>query len=105
MIKSVVEKSKQGYKRVTINDHAFNQNLVCAAVSTAVTMTVNAFEKLDVHESVRFELKRGDFELVVIHHSKLGNLLIENLIFILSELQRDYPEQITLSAKYNAMEE
>lgn len=101
MIKSVIEKNKQGYARVTISDHAFNQNLVCAAVSTAVTMTVNAFEKLDVHESVRFDLKRGDFKLVVIHQSKLGNLLIENLIFILSELQRDYPEDIMLTAVYS----
>ena len=101
MIKSVVEKNKQGYKRVSINDHAFNQNLVCAAVSTAVTMTVNAFEKLSVQENIRFDLKRGDFELVVIHHSNLGNLLIENLIFILSELQRDYPEDIVLTATYS----
>ena len=100
MIKSVVEKSKQGYTRVVINDHAFNQNLVCAAVSTAVTMTVNAFEKLSVQESVRFNLKRGDFELVVMTHTKLGELLIENLLFILSELQRDYPEDIELQAKY-----
>jgi uncharacterized protein YsxB (DUF464 family) len=86
---------------VSINDHAFNQNLVCAAVSTAVTMTVNAFEKLSVQENIRFDLKRGDFELVVIHHSNLGNLLIENLIFILSELQRDYPEDIVLTATYS----
>ena len=100
MIKSIVEKNKQGYTRVVINDHAFNQNLVCAAVSTAVTMTVNAFEKLDMKERVKFKLERGDFELTVINHSKLGDLLIDNLLFILSELQRDYPNDIVLTAKY-----
>lgn len=104
MIKSVVEKNKQGYKRVVIHDHAFNQNLVCAAVSTAVTMTVNAFEQLSVQESVRFNLKRGDFELVVMTHTKLGELLIDNLLFILSELQRDYPEDIVLTATYSKEE-
>jgi len=100
MIKSIVEKNKQGYTRVIINDHAFNQNLVCAAVSTAVTMTVNAFEKLDMKDRVKFKLERGDFELDVIVQTKVGNLLIENLIFILSELQRDYPDDIVLTAKY-----
>lgn len=100
MIKSIVEKNKQGYTRVIINDHAFNQNLVCAAVSTAVTMTVNAFEKLDMKDRVKFKLERGDFELDVILQTKVGNLLIENLIFILSELQRDYPNDIVLTAKY-----
>lgn len=100
MIKSIVEKNKQGYTRVIINDHAFNQNLVCAAVSTAVTMTVNAFEKLDMKDRVKFKLERGDFELDVIVQTKVGNLLIENLIFILSELQRDYPNDIVLTAKY-----
>lgn len=100
MIKSIVEKNKQGYTRVVINDHAFNQNLVCAAVSTAVTMTVNAFEKLDMKGRVNFKLERGDFELIVVAHSKLGDLLIENLLFILTELQRDYPEHIEVTAKY-----
>lgn len=100
MIKSIVEKNKLGYTRVVINDHAFNQNLVCAAVSTAVTMTVNAFEKLDMKDRVKFKLERGDFELDVIVQTKVGNLLIENLIFILSELQRDYPDDIVLTAKY-----
>lgn len=100
MIKSIVEKNKQGYTRVVINDHAFNQNLVCAAVSTAVTMTVNTFEKLDIKDRVKFKLERGDFELSVITHTRVGDLLIENLLFILSELQRDYPDDIVLTAKY-----
>jgi len=100
LIKSTVEKNNLGYTRVVINDHAFNQNLVCAAVSTAVTMTVNAFEKLDMKDRVKFNLSRGDFELIVLAQTKVGNLLIENLVFILSELQRDYPNDIVLTAKY-----
>jgi uncharacterized protein YsxB (DUF464 family) len=63
-------------------------------------MTVNTFEKLDIKDRVKFKLERGDFELSVITHTRVGDLLIENLLFILSELQRDYPNDIVLTAKY-----
>lgn len=96
MIRSHIVKNKYKYEEVTILDHAFQKNVVCAAVSTAVTMTVNVFEQLGIQDAVVFTLTRGDFALRVKVYSKLGNLLIDNLVFILTELQRDYPEEIQI---------
>ena len=95
MIKVRVVKSDDTIKEVSITGHAcyedFGKDIVCAAVSSIVTTTVNAILRID-EESILYDEK--GFSLKVLKTDKIVNILLINMISLLEELEQSYPDNI-----------
>ena len=69
-------------------------DIVCASVSTAIIVTINAIEKLGLIEQVSYQLEEGLFRLSAKSTDKALNSLLENLEYTLKELKKQYPTKI-----------
>ena len=81
--------------KIEILGHAmyddFGKDIVCAAVSSIVITTVNGIERID-KEAISYN--ENPFSLKVLKQNDVVNTLIENMISLLKELERDYPDNI-----------
>lgn len=98
MIKIKVEKNNNQYKSILIKGHAlyedFGKDIVCAAVSSIVTTTINAIEMIDP-KAIKYELK-SNLEIEVLKEDEIINKLLLNMINLLEELAHDYPKNIEI---------
>ena len=96
MIKVEVVKEKDLYKKVFIIGHAmyadYGKDIVCSAVSSIVTTTINGCIALD-ENSLSYEVNDKG---VVISNIVEGNTqtLINNMVSLLKELEEKYPTNI-----------
>lgn len=96
MIKVEVVKEKDLYKKVSIIGHAmyddYGKDIVCSAVSSIVTTTINGCIALD-ENSLSYEVNDKG---VVISNIVEGNTqtLINNMVSLLRELEEKYPTNI-----------
>ena len=96
MIKVEVVKEKDLYKKVSIIGHAmyddYGKDIVCSAVSSIVTTTINGCIALD-KDSLSYEVNDKG---VVISNIVEGNTqtLINNMVSLLKELEEKYPTNI-----------
>ena len=96
MIKVEVVKEKDLYKKVSIIGHAmyadYGKDIVCSAVSSIVTTTINGCIALD-KDSLNYEVNE---EGVVISDivGDNTNTLINNMVSLLKELEEKYPTYI-----------
>ena len=96
MIKVEVVKEKDLYKKVFIIGHAmyadYGKDIVCSAVSSIVTTTINGCIALD-KDSLSYEVNDKG---VVISNIVEGNTqtLINNMVSLLRELEEKYPTNI-----------
>lgn len=96
MIKVEVVKEKDLYKKVSIIGHAmyddYGKDIVCSAVSSIVTTTINGCIALD-ENSLSYEVNDKG---VVISNIVEGNTqtLINNMVSLLKELEEKYPTNI-----------
>ena len=96
MIKVEVVKEKDLYKKVSIIGHAmyddYGKDIVCSAVSSIVTTTINGCIALD-KDSLSYEVNDKG---VVISNIVEGNTqtLINNMVSLLRELEEKYPTNI-----------
>ena len=96
MIKVEVVKEKDLYKKVFIIGHAmyadYGKDIVCSAVSSIVTTTINGCIALD-KDSLSYEVNDKG---VVISNIVEGNTqtLINNMVSLLKELEEKYPTNI-----------
>ena len=96
MIKVEVVKEKDLYKKVSIIGHAmyadYGKDIVCSAVSSIVTTTINGCIALD-KDSLSYEVNE---EGVIISNIVEGNTqtLINNMVSLLKELEEKYPTNI-----------
>ena len=96
MIKVEVVKESNLYKKVAIIGHAmyadYGKDIVCSAVSSIVTTTINGCIALD-KDSLSYEVNDKG---VVISNIVEGNTqtLINNMVSLLKELEEKYPTNI-----------
>lgn len=95
MIKIEVIKDNDKLKKITITGHAkydkYGKDIVCAAVSSIVTTTVNAIEKLD-KEAIFYD--ESIFLIEIRKENDIVNTLLINMLDLLKELENDYPKNI-----------
>jgi len=93
MIKVVIKNDS-----ITISGHAnyddYGKDIVCAAVSATVITTVNGILSIDknaieVNEKNKVEIK-------ILKNNEIVDKLINNMINLLTELQKDYKDNIDI---------
>ncbi len=72
------------------------KDIVCAAVSTAIIVTINALEKLNVLDHIKYEIEEGYFLVVIKNTNDVVNALIDNLAYSLNDLNNQYPKYIKI---------
>ena len=65
-------------------------DIVCSSVSTAEIMTINQIDK------IKFEVKEGYSEIIVVEEDDVINKILLNLTFTLKNLELDYPKYIKI---------
>lgn len=85
-------------KQITIKGHAnydeLGKDIVCASVSSMVITTVNAILRVD-NEAIRYSDNDGVI-IDIIKNDEIVNKLINNLIDLLRELEKQYPKYIEI---------
>ena len=85
-------------KSITISGHAnyddYGKDIVCAAVSATVITTVNGILSIDSNAIEVTENKK--IEIKILKDNEIVNKLINNMINLLTELQKDYKDNIDI---------
>ena len=93
MIKVVIKNDS-----ITISGHAnyddYGKDIVCAAVSATVITTVNGI--LSIDESSIEVIENGKVEIKILKNNETVNKLINNMINLITELQKDYKDNIDI---------
>ena len=96
MIKVEVVKENNLYKKVSIIGHAmyadYGKDIVCSAVSSIVTTTINGCIALD-KDSLSYEVNDNGIVISNIVGDNT-NTLINNMVSLLKELEEKYPTNI-----------
>jgi uncharacterized protein YsxB (DUF464 family) len=99
MIKINVLKSDNRISKITIKGHAmyddFGKDIVCSAVSATVITTINGI--LSLSKSIDYIEKDGLITISVIKDDDNTIKLLNNMISMLSELEKDYPKHIKIN--------
>ena len=85
-------------KSITISGHAnydeYGKDIVCAAVSATVITTVNGI--LSIDENAIEVNEKNKVEIKILKNNETVNKLINNMINLLTELQKDYKDNIDI---------
>ena len=85
-------------KEIKISGHAnfadYGKDIVCAAVSTLVTTTINNILSLD-NKAIKYE-DTGDYILITNEDNEIANKILNNMLNMLNELADDYPKNINI---------
>ncbi len=99
MIKIKLEKENDQIKKVQIKGHSgydeYGRDIVCASVSTMTITTINAIIRYD-ESSISYNQDEGLVNLVVLKHSEVVDLLLENLISLFKELEEQYKKYVKI---------
>ena len=83
---------------VIISGHAFyddyGKDIVCASVSSIVITTINAILRID-SDSIDY-LNNNGIKISVLSHNKVTDTLIENMVCLLKDLQKQYKKNVTI---------
>lgn len=83
---------------ITITGHAeydqYGKDIVCAAVSSTVITTINGILSID---NTYLNVIEGDTLIIeILKHNEIVDKLIQNMINLLTELQKDYKDNINI---------
>ena len=85
-------------KQMIIKGHAnydeLGKDIVCASVSSMVITTVNAILRID-NDAIKYSDNNG-VTIDIIKDDEITNKLINNLIDLLEELEKQYPKYIEI---------
>lgn len=99
MIKIKIEKDGLNYKKISILGHAmyddYGKDIVCSAVSSIVTTTVNGILSIEKN-SLDYMVSKKGMTINVNSHDRITQILIRNMINLLKELQSNYKEFIEI---------
>ena len=97
MINVKIEKENAKYKKITILGHAmyddYGKDIVCAAVSSITTTTVNGILALNKN-SLSYMISKKGLSIDVKNTDETTQILIGNMVSLLKELEVNYPENI-----------
>lgn len=95
MIKIKVKKENNKIKEIILMGHAlyddYGKDIVCASVSSIVITTINGI--LSIDNTISYEENSG-LSIKVIKDDLVTDKLINNMINMLLELEKDYPKHI-----------
>lgn len=85
-------------KEVKISGHAnfadYGKDIVCSAVSSIATTTINNIIALD-NKAITYSANEGDI-LITNNDSEMASKLLDNMIMMLEDLAKDYPKNIKI---------
>ena len=97
MILVKVETKENEYQKITLTGHAmyadYGKDIVCAAVSSIATTTINAILSLE-KENMTYQKTKTGLEIRVKKSSTINQKLLENMVLMLKELELEYPKNI-----------
>lgn len=97
MILVKVAKKENEYQKITLTGHAmyadYGKDIVCAAVSSIATTTINAILSLE-KENMTYKKTKTGLEIKVKKSSTTNQKLLENMVLMLKELELEYPKNI-----------
>ena len=97
MICVSVEKDGAKYKKIAIDGHAmyddYGKDIVCSAVSSIVTTSINGILLLK-KDSLKYCVEEGNVTIHSICDDYYTQTLIQNMLNMLMELEKSYPENI-----------
>ena len=100
MIKILISKKTGITDSIKITGHAgFSEagsDIVCASVSSICITTVNALIRID-SECINYEETDGYLKVDIKKHSEVVDILIENMVSLLTELEKDYKKYIKIN--------
>lgn len=98
MIKANYLVENSNIKVIEISGHAeyseSGKDIVCAAVSTAIIVTANAVELLNLNSNRELMIDEGYFKFEVLKNDEVLNKLLLNLEYTLYDLEKQYPKYI-----------
>lgn len=98
MIKVHIIKQNNSIKDITISGHANyaekGYDIVCSAVSSIVTTTVNGILKLE--NTIQVADNQNFLKITVLESSNLTNTLLTNMIELLEDLETQYKKNINI---------
>lgn len=99
MIKVNIKAKEGNINSIKISGHArydaYGKDIVCAAVSSITITTVNALIKLD--ENAIDYVQNDDLTITIKKHDEVTCVLIQNMIDLLEELEKDYKKNIKIN--------
>lgn len=97
MITVKIEKENCKYKKIKILGHAmyddYGKDIVCSAASSIVTTTINGILTLD-KGSLAYLIGKKGMTIDIKNTDETTQLLINNMINLLKDLEKNYPENI-----------
>ena len=97
MINVKIEKENAKYKKITMLGHAMyadrGKDIVCSAVSSIVTTTINGILSLN-EEGLSYEVAKDGLTISNISSDLTIQKLINNMISLLKELEKSYPTNV-----------
>ncbi|MBR4262600.1 MAG: ribosomal-processing cysteine protease Prp [Bacilli bacterium] len=98
MIKVIVSTDK-----INILGHAdfgtYGKDIVCSSVSSIMTTTVNGILRFN-NKYISYKKNENEFSIVINEHNEIVDNLIENMISLFKELEKDYPKNIKIEEEY-----
>ena len=83
---------------INISGHAlyddYGKDIVCSAVSSCVITTVNGILSID-KDAIKVNEENG-VKIEILKHSDVVDKLIDNMINLLTELEKDYKDNIDI---------
>lgn len=99
MIKVSVFKQEDCYQMIQIKGHAlyddYGKDIVCSAVSSIVTTSINGILSLD-EEALCYEILDDGLLIQKIQTDRMTQTLLTNMINLLTELAQSYPKNIEI---------
>ena len=99
MIKVNYVVSNNLIKSVSIKGHAFydtyGKDIVCAAVSSIVTTTINDILVL-TEDKIKYDTQDGNVLITVVSDNEVVEKLLNVMLNMLKELASDYPKNIKI---------
>ena len=84
---------------ITIKGHSlyddYGKDIVCASVSSICITTVNALLSID-EDCITYEESEGYLKIKINKHTEEVDKLINNMINLLSELEKNYKKNIQI---------
>ena len=97
MIKVRVEKTGANFEKISILGHAmydeYGKDIVCSAVSSIVTTTVNGLLSLD-RECISYLVSSKGMTITIRSTDRTTQVLIRNMINLLKELETNYKDYV-----------
>ncbi len=99
MIKVIISVKNNNIVKINILGHAdyddYGKDIVCSSASSIMTTTVNAILMFDKNY-ISYSQKKDDFAIIVRENNEIVANLLNNMINLLRELERDYPKNIKI---------